>query len=189
MTSWNFRRVRNGCKAVRRRVALIQPRQHENARDQQRGDAEPDGLQNCVRCDLVQGRPRGGCLDWEAPMVDIKFNLKARVEACFHINFVVVALSACVAVAAADPGSTRRVSRMPLGNQANPNGGLCVPLDDQSRGSISPDATEPRQLGFKHSVVFRRSLANRGDLPRHCLDWGRHEPLSSASVISLIASS
>ncbi len=55
MSSWNFCRVWNGCKAVRRGVALIQRRQHENARDQQRGDAEPDGLQNCVRCDVVRG--------------------------------------------------------------------------------------------------------------------------------------
>lgn len=42
-------------------------------------------------------------------MVDVKFNLKARVEACFRTNLAAVALSACVAVAAADPGPARRV--------------------------------------------------------------------------------
>jgi hypothetical protein len=42
-------------------------------------------------------------------MVDIKFNLKACVEACFRTNLAAVALSACVAVATADPGPTRRV--------------------------------------------------------------------------------
>lgn len=109
MTSWNFRRVRNGCKAVRRGVALIQPREHENARGQQRGDAEPDCLQNCVRCDVAHGATSLWISGRGAPMVDIKFNLKARVEACLHINFCAVALSACIAVAAADPGPTRRV--------------------------------------------------------------------------------
>lgn len=69
----------------------------------------PTACRTAFDVTLFMGRPRGGCLDWEGPMVDIKFNLEARVEACFHINFFAAALSACVAVAAADPGPTRRV--------------------------------------------------------------------------------